>query len=75
MIPRNPRRMVDAIVFFFCLAVFVCYIGFEMGAYAERIKKEAACVAIPPIPQRSTYDMGKKQKKLWIKYYKSKGET
>lgn len=73
MIPRKPRHMIDAIVFFFCLAAFIWWIGFELGAYSERIRKEAACVAIPPV--KSFYDMTKKQRNRWIKYYLSKGEV
>ena len=74
MIPRKPaRQMIDSIVFFLCLGIGMVYLGFELGAYSERIRKEAACVAIPPV--KSFYDMSKKQRDRWIKYCLSKGEV
>lgn len=71
---RNPNRIADRIVFLVCAVIALVLIGYEAGAYLERRSKDAACVALPPIRQ-DLQNMTKKQQRLWIKYYLSRGGT
>lgn len=69
---RNPNRIADRIVFLVCAVIALILIGYEAGAYIEQSKKDAACMAIPPL-RHNLRDMTKLQQKRWIKYYMSKG--
>lgn len=69
---RNPNRLADRIVFWTCLVVGLFWFGYETGAYAERLQKAAACATVPA-PQKSLYDVSKRQQKRWIKYYLARG--